>query len=208
MVKTIVYDFDGTLYDSYEGIKLSFEKTALKVYNKKINLPKSFVGPKLIDIHDSIFKLKKFNKFEKFHQVFRNNYDEKYYKYGNLYNGIFDVLQHMSDLGYLQFIISNKPQNILNKILNEMELSNFFVEVSGSNIKNFNKVIRLNTILSNYKIDFQDCIVVGDSMSDFEMALQNKCGFIYAKYGYGIINKPCLYVNSVNELNKFLINKV
>lgn len=210
MKNTIVFDFDGTLYDSYEGIKLAFNQSSLQLFNKKNLLNKNDIGPKLKDLYLRAFDNLYVESYLKFEDLFRQNYDNKYYIFGQLYEGVKELLDFNYKQEYKMFIISNKPQKILDKTIEELKISQYFISIIGSNtslINDGNKIEKLKTIIDIYNIDTDNCYVFGDTVEDLNMAKLNGCDFIHANYGYGQINESCRFVDSVKDLKKYIVQK-
>lgn len=208
MKNTIVFDFDGTLYDSYEGIMLAFNQSSIQLFNKENLLNKNDIGPKLKDLYSRAFNNSYVESYLKFEDLFRQNYDNKYYIFGQLYEGVEELLEFNYKQGYEMFIISNKPQKILNKTTEELKISQYFKSIIGSNsslVNDGNKIEKLKTIIDSYSIIKDDCYVFGDTIEDLNMAKFNNCNFIHANYGYGQINEACKSVDSVKELKKYIV---
>lgn len=206
-MKSVIWDFDGTLFDSFEGIKKAFEQSSTDLYKVDINLPKELVGPKLKYIHDSVFGTLNNSDFEKFHLLFRRYYDKEYYLVGDFYQGTVDILQLIKSRNYNQFIISNKPQFVLNKIVKEKEIDIYFNKIIGSDpneVTNLSKSYHLKKVIEDYKLDNSNSLVIGDGLDDYLMAKENGCMFTFAKYGYGKIDKDCNCIESITDLKKII----
>jgi phosphoglycolate phosphatase len=208
MKNNIVFDFDGTLYDSYEGIILAFNKSSIQLFNKENFLNKNEIGPKLKDLYARAFDNLYLESYSKFEVLFRQNYDQEFYKLGKLYEGVEELLAFFHEQGYRMFIVSNKPQKILNKTVEEFQITQYFKSIIGSNsslINDGDKIEKLKSIIDTYNIDAYNCYIIGDTVEDLNMARFNNCNFIHAKYGYGQINEPCKSVDSVKELKKYIV---
>jgi phosphoglycolate phosphatase-like HAD superfamily hydrolase len=184
----IVFDFDGTLYDSHSGIASAFSESAEKIYGTPVKLNRSDVGPKLREIHDSIFISS--TQYSSFEKVFRELYDGKYCYSGEFFSGVDDLLLNIKENNIRQGIISNKPQGVLNSILNCHNLQSNFEFIVGSSI---NSRISKSKMLSNQlsiknNHTIGQILVIGDTVEDYAMAEENSCDFIYAAYGYGFVD--------------------
>jgi phosphoglycolate phosphatase len=208
MKNTLIFDFDGTLYDSYEGIMLAFNQSSIKLFNKEKLLNKNDIGPKLKDLYSKAFNNSYGYSYSKFEDLFRENYDNKYYIFGQLYDGVEELLEFNYKQGYEMFIISNKPQKILNKTTEELKISQYFKCIIGSNsslVNDGNKIEKLNRIIEFYDINKDICFVLGDTIEDLNMAKFNNCNFIHANYGYGQINESCISIDSIQDLKEIII---
>lgn len=206
-VDAVAYDFDGTLYDSFEGINSAFKKTSLLVHSVEVELNKKDIGPQLIQLYENAFGKNKRDAFLNFQQHFRHFYDNVCYNDGQLYPRTVEVLDKFYKSGIKQYIVSNKPQKVLEKILLENNIDKYFIAVSGHPTGGATlnrKSDRLMTLLKRELINPENLLLVGDTIEDLEMADTNKCRFVHAAYGYGTVEKKCLSVSRIDEILNFI----
>jgi phosphoglycolate phosphatase len=198
----IVFDFDGTLYDSYPGISLAFSESTKRIYGVNKKLSKDHIGPKLMEIHNSLFDDN--SKFSLFEKEFRELYDNNFCYEGVFFGGIELLLIELKSKYLRLGIVSNKPQKVLVNILKKFSLEKYFDFISGTAVLNKTpKYEMLNHQLCLLAVeDRKSVLVLGDTTEDYEMAQHNKCDFIFANYGYGKINS--ININSINAPNEIL----
>ena len=200
----LYFDFDGTLFDSKNGIALAVKKTAEEIYDIDYELPDEIIGPPISIIHDVIFP--GYNKKEAFVKAFRNLYDNVYYTYSKPYYKNIEFFSELISINCDLNIVSNKPTKIINKILALNKVEKYFNHISGNSELNLSKKERLKRLV-NLENHVCENIVIGDTIEDFEMANYTKCNFIFANYGYGAINTEVVNLDELDSLIKLLQKK-
>lgn len=210
--KYILFDLDGTLTDSAEGITRSVQH-ALKQFNIEVNLYelKPFIGPPL---KQSFIDQYGFNE-EKARQAV--GYYREYYRekgiYGNkLYPNVLDMLRYLSSKKARLFVATSKPTIFAEKVLHNLQIESYFTLVAGSNLDgtrvNKSEVIT-HVLENNNEIDISKSVMVGDRKHDVIGARACNLDAIAVTYGYGsraelIESEPNQLVQSVRELWELL----
>lgn len=135
MYKVALFDLDGTLTDSREGICKSVQNAFVKLGRTVPSLQEleCFIGPPLK------------TSFREFYGIVGEEADQAvaYYrerysvvgKYENLpYEGIADTLGALRDAGYILAVASSKPEVYVEDILKHFELYDYFHYVVGSDM--------------------------------------------------------------------------
>lgn len=189
MIKAVLFDLDGTLIDSSEGITKSVQN-ALKQYEiEENNLEelKKFIGPPL---WESFAKYYGFSKEKAVEAV--NKFRERYNKIGLfeccLYPGVRECLEKLKDEGYLIAVASSKPEITCKRILEHHNVLQLFDEVSGATMDGRieTKEEVLNQLFERWPdVGKDEMVLIGDTIFDIEGA--NKVGLksIGVSFGFG-----------------------
>ena len=189
MIKCVIFDLDGTLIDSSEGITKSTQY-ALATYGIEepdLSKLKVFIGPPL---SYSFSKYYGFDEAKAREAVDR--YRVRYKKLGifecSLYPGVVESLEKLKEKGFLIGIGSSKPENSCVRILEYFDILKYFDYVVGSTedgrIDTKEEV--LNELFSRIgDIRKEEMCLVGDTIFDIEGA--NKVGIasIGVSFGFG-----------------------
>jgi phosphoglycolate phosphatase len=139
---------------------------------------------------------------------FRVHYDEIGVMKTRLFPGVYEGLENLSKHQNL-FVSTNKPWKPTKKILNMLEINEYFHEILTIDSGRFgNKSDMVSKILTTN--DAISSVVIGDSIDDFESAVDNQLDFIYCSYGYGFIQntKGIKVAPSVNKMFDTLLTMV
>lgn len=188
MNNAIFFDLDGTLVDSKKDLEKAVVYTAsklnLKVLEKDYIL--SLVGNgihKLIeDYLRAIYALEYYDKFlEQFLDYYYNHICENSYLYSDVENTLLKL--HKS---YKLFVISNKLETFSKKLLIELRISDFFLEIIGGDSFEHKKPHPqpILNLVDKYNISIQNSIFIGDSENDYlaSKAAGLKMGWV--SFGY------------------------
>lgn len=80
--------------------------------------------------------------------------------------------------GYIHqqyYIISGTPQKDIDWIVNRLNIGNMFLGIYGSPMS---KIEVLSTLIMNKRYDPDKCMLIGDSIDDFEAASKNNIDFL------------------------------
>lgn len=131
--KYILWDFDGTVMDTYPGIASSVKKalTHYGIYEENEAVLRTFIGPPLRVSFPAAYGFDE-ETTENLIELYR-----KYYHAGALYECVlFDGVKEAADLfrekGYKQYIASSKPEHACIDILRHKGLENLFDGVFGA----------------------------------------------------------------------------
>ncbi len=193
MYRTILFDLDGTLTDSEQGIINSIEyalnKYEIKLENKA-DLRK-FLGPPL---KDSFIKFCGFReeKADEAVNFYREYFKEKGIFENIVYQGVYDLLEKLKSKNKTLILATSKPEPFTLRILKHFDLLKYFDFVAGSNMDNTRgkKDEVISYALNSCKItDLPSVIMVGDREHDIIGA--NKVGIdsIGVLYGYGDLHE-------------------
>lgn len=189
MKRTILFDLDGTLTDSGEGI-INCAILALKHFGCPIPTPeqmRTFVGPPL---HESFIKYGvPADKADEAVAVFRSRYIP-IGKYENKpYPGIHDLLKKLKEDGHTLYVATSKPETMANDVLEHFELAHYFDCICGASMdtsRSTKEAVIAYLIAQNGQSD--NMIMVGDTKFDVIGANEHGIPCIGVSWGYGKID--------------------
>lgn len=214
--KCVIFDLDGTLIDSLQGIldacNITFKKLGFNIH-KNIDEAKYFIGAGATEFARRAISghLIAPDKEKEIMTVFLENYEKTQTTSAKPFPGIVDLLKELKNKNCKICIASNKPQQLLIPIVKQLFGDDLFDIAMGQlpNAPEKPDPFIINTILKTLNLKCEDCIYVGDSKYDVETAINGKLDSIIVKYGYGFYDEPWIKkatyeVDSVAELRKLL----
>lgn len=189
MQKTILFDLDGTLTDSGEGIIncaiLALEHFGLPVPSREEM--RVFVGPPL---HETFvrFGVPK-DKAEEAVAVYRSRYIP-IGKYENTpYPGIRELLEALKAEGHKLYVATSKPEQMSVDILQHFDLAKYFDQICGATMdtSRTNKEAVIAYLLEqNGRAD--NMVMVGDTKFDVIGAKAHGIPTVGVSWGYGEVS--------------------
>lgn len=184
--KAVLFDLDGTLTDSGEGIIncaiFAMEKLGVPVPpREKMGV---FVGPPLWDTFRD-FGVPS-NRLDEAVDIFRSRY-VPIGKFENTpYPGIREVLEALRNQGRKLYVATSKPEVTAREILDHFDLSRYFTEICGATI---DKSRSAKEEVIAYLLSLDGCqensVMVGDTAFDVIGAAAHGIPTIGAAWGYG-----------------------
>ena len=210
MYKLVLFDLDGTLVDSSEGIINAVKETLI---NLKLEiLPdeeiKSCIG---LPIGEPLGKKYGWGDAEKkaFYDLFRPIYKNKYLFQCDPFPGIVPLLSDLKESGHLVGIATNKRKDSTELLLRHLEMADLFDIMVAQDQKQIrDKSDMILDALGVMRVCKEDSVLVGDSVSDLEAAEKAGICFIGVRYGFGFREsegKGNKLVNTVEELRALLL---
>lgn len=189
---TVIFDLDGTLLDTSEGIMLGASYTANIMGAPKLTIEqqKSFIGPPLIDsfIRECGFTE---NEARKAVKLYRDRYNEKGLYEAKHYNKVKELLASIKGKKYKTAVATLKRNDFAKKIIKHFELSQYFNAINGIDNKDtHSKSDIISMCLKEVEqSDLSKVVMIGDSIYDAIGAEEVGIDFIAVTYGYGFKNK-------------------
>ena len=188
--KLIIFDVDGTLWDSEKDVFLAFNHT-LKI-NMDMEITKEefrkLAGLPLEEMFECVLPEDK--------KEFANEYASKYRKYyidaGHyvdktvLFDSVIETLENLKKQGFRMAVASSKPKRILDKMIEYFHLNDFelVLGTGESNLKNKPDPEPLNYIMNELHISKKDAVMVGDTKADIMAGKNARIDMIAVTYGY------------------------
>ena len=188
MKKTILFDLDGTLTDSGEGIIncviYALEKFGLPIPPRE-NL-RYFVGPPL---HESFVRQGvPVEQAEEAVATYRERYVPTGMFENTPYPGVRELLEKLKAEGHTLYVASSKPEWMCVDILKHFDLANCFVQICGATMdtSRTNKEAVIEYLIQeNGRAD--NMIMVGDTKFDVLGAKAHGIPCIGVSWGYGSV---------------------
>ena len=185
MIKTIFWDFDGVILDSMPIRDFGFAKI-FEEFDKEL-------VDKLLEYHTLNGGLSRYVKIRYFYNILlkKDVSDEKVQELADKFSTIMKaeltnkkyLIGETVDFieknykNYNFHIVSGSDEKELNYLCKELELSQYFKTIEGSPTCK-NDLVK--NILQKYSYNPKECILIGDSINDYEAANINGIKF----YGY------------------------
>lgn len=190
MKKTVLFDLDGTLTDSGEGIincaALALEHFGLEVPSREEM--RVFVGPPL---HETFRRFGvPVDKTEEAIRVYRSRYIPTGMFENTPYPGVKGLLETLKNEGYTLYVATSKPEEMSVTILERFGLAPFFDRICGASTDTSRStkdaVIAYLLEQSGAK---EDMVMVGDTKYDVLGAKAHGIPAIGVSWGYGSVEE-------------------
>ena len=191
MIKGIIFDFDGVIVDSIKAKSDAFANL-YKKYDKEI-------VQQVRDHHEANGGISRFEKIKFYHQSFLNKkitnkeINELCNRFSSIVvDKVIDSPYILGSLDYIKknykkfklFISTGTPTFEINQILKAKGINHFFIETFGSPSS---KINHINKIILKYKLNSNDLIFYGDTLTDLNAARIAEIPFVLVENDFNKI---------------------
>lgn len=211
MYELIIFDLDGTLLDTSQGIfkSVRYAEEYLSLAAIPDQMLKKFVGPPPQKVYKELYHLNEEEsaKAVAYHREYGRN---KGIYESEVYPGIIKLLSKLKEKNYKVAVATLKAQDIAEQALEYHFIRNYFDIIVGMDKKeSLTKCQTIQQVLKNTDINKDNVVMIGDSVYDMEGAKEASVDFIGVTYGFGFdFNDKDKYsdmmATSVDELEKML----
>jgi phosphoglycolate phosphatase len=210
--KNILFDLDGTIIESKEGITNCIIET-LTHFNYKPPSKNDLdwcIGPPLHDCYRILTNTQDANHLEEIINYSRQIYSEKWIYECSIYPGMMEVITNLKKDKNV-YIATSKPRVFAEKTMEHFGITNYFNKIFGSEFdgKLENKEELIAHILKDQNISASDSIMIGDRKFDILGARANNMQVIAVTWGFADMDEfethvPDYICEHITDLNKIL----
>lgn len=202
MKKGIIFDMDGTLWDSAPEVVESWNEVIRQSGYERKPLTaedmQSVMGKTMDVIADILFAdLPKEKRMELLERCGKHENDYLREHGGTLYPKLRETLTALKQ-NYHLYIVSNCQSGYIEAFLDHYQLHDLIedIECYGNNEKSKGE----NIALLYQRNRLEDAVYVGDIQGDYDSSRQAGIKFIHAAYGFGKIQEKVPKINCLEEL--------
>ncbi len=211
----LLFDLDGTLTDSGEGIMRSVQY-ALQKFGIEVgdyHELHAFVGPPLTDTFQSLYGLSADEAGQAL-AFYRERYSTIGIFENSVYEGIPEILREMDAEGRILAVASSKPEVYVKKVLDHFGIGGYFRETVGSglDLKGAQKPEIIEEVMRRFSLREEDkkkMLMIGDRRYDILGAKATGIDSMGVYYGYAdpgeLEEAGATYIaDSVEDLGRLL----
>lgn len=188
--ENILFDFDGTVCDTSEGIYASMQKV-VDFYKLPYGISdfKKMIGPSLKESFTTIFHLPE-SEVTNAIKVYRDYYGVEGMYMCTPYDGVEDLIKELRSMGKKIFVATSKPELYTKQIIERKGMTPLFDFIGGADLaeqKRIEKIQVINYVLKENKLEDKkdSCLMIGDRCYDINgahTAGMKGCGILW---GFG-----------------------
>ncbi len=201
----IIFDLDGTLWDAINEImdawNIAMNKNSLQ-YHFTFEKTKSYMGLTPEETVPLAFNDVDFDKgLTYFKLALKEEIEYLKDHPGEIYPNEKEILTILKKK-YPLFIVSNSDKGYIENYLNSLNMNEFFFDhLCAGDTK---KAKWENILIMKEKYNLDKVIYVGDTLKDYIETKKAGQIFIYASYGFGIIDENVNRITNLKELPKLV----
>lgn len=187
MIKNVIFDLDGTLLDTSEGIvesaKYAIQQMGYEELDHETML--TFVGPpiqKSFRIHYGCTEA----EAQKAANIFREYYKNEALLLAKPYHGIYDLCELLQSKGIRMAVATYKREDYALTLLQHFGFDRYCDPIHGADNNN---VLKKEDIVRMCLLEMgaakNDSILVGDTDNDAAGAVKAETSFVAVTYGFG-----------------------
>ena len=191
MIKNVIFDLDGTLLDTREGVIESAKYAARQMGYDELPYETmlSFVGP---PIQNSFMKHYGCDQelAQKAANIFREYYKNTALLLAEPYEGIYDLCRVLKEHGVKMSVATYKREDYALSLLRHFDFHKYCDPMHGADNNN---VLKKEDIVRMCQEEMgaskEDSVLIGDTDNDAKGAVKANTHFIAVTYGFGFRNE-------------------
>lgn len=211
--KLIMFDLDGTLSESAQGIRECIVLTL-----KELNLPvpplddySKYIGPPLYTTFQRLCGLTQ-EQAAAGAKIYVKHYIESGMYMNKAYDGMYNLLKSLKRAGKTVAVATSKNEDLAVDVLKHIGLYDCFDLICGSKLDGTRKEKHevIEYVMRQTGFSKSESIMIGDTKFDAQGASLAGCDFIGVLYGYGIKSEMqafgvSRFAQSVKQLEHILL---
>lgn len=202
MKKGIIFDMDGTLWDSAAQVAKAWNIAAAGIgyeYNITTEDIMAVMGKPMDELADIIFKQNDIDVRNKLLQVC-GDYENEYLRVngGTLYPMLRTTMEKLKEMDYHLYIVSNCQAGYIEAFLDHYNFHDLFEDIECFGNNNLQKNDNITLIVNRNNLD--KAVYVGDIQGDYNATTKAGLPFIHAAYGFGTIDTEVPAIKELAEL--------
>ena len=212
-IRAVLFDWDGTVADTRPGIfnSVRYAIGQYGIADKPDDELRYFIGPPLYDGFEHVFGVSP-ELANELTDTYRVYYLDKGIFECNVYEGVGDLLRELHDAGVKTAVVSSKPKEFLDRLVEHFGLADHLDAVVGPAMDNHNsnKTVLVNQALKELMLLPSTVAMIGDRHFDMEGAKAAGVNAVGVLYGYGTEEELCkagadAICDQVADLRGFLL---
>lgn len=189
MIKSIIFDLDGTLLNTIEDLAnaCNYALTVLGYETHEVEKYKTFVGNGRYKLVERILPEDSRNSknIEKALELFDDYYEKHMIDMTRPYDGIMSMLDNLIDKGINIAVVSNKPHEFATEVVKKYFGDKFKVVYGHmKNTKEKPDPWAVLEVIREFNVDKDECLYIGDSEVDINTAKNAGVKSVGVEWGF------------------------
>lgn len=206
MRKGIIFDLDGTLWDSARAVTDSWNEVLDRMpgntYHMTVKRMKSLMGKTMEDIaYEFLDKETPERAVELLGYCM--DYENEYLRNngGKLFKGLRRTIRELKK-DYFLAIVSNCQDGYIQAFMHYHRFDELFDDFESCGATGLLKADNIKLVVERNKLS--SAIYVGDTMGDYNSTMEAGLPFVHASYGFGTVPDGTPSIDSIEELPDFI----
>lgn len=204
MKKAVIFDMDGTLWDSVDEIVESWNKTCPEMHIRREQLI-GLMG-KTMDCfaRELLPEYEMDQAMEIIHACERDENEYLRHVGATLYGDVRKVFERLRGMGYEIGIVSNCQAGYIEVFLEYYHLGDLVADIECYGNTQQQKDVNLKALIE--RNHYETYYYLGDTQGDYNACQKAGVPFLFAAYGFGTVDAQVPQVESLEQLPEIIKN--